>query len=53
MTLSPLTPLYTLERSPPSAGLKAVYSEFAIGEVKLPFTTAAMLGEGGRIVRER
>lgn len=53
VTLSPVIPLYILERSPPSAGLKAVWSAFTIGEAKLAFTTAAMLSEGEETFRER
>ena len=53
--LTPLMPLYNLERSPPYEGAKGTYSAFAMGEAKLEFTTAAMLTmlrDGGDLIRE-
>ena len=43
-------PLYTLEKSPPSTELSAMYSALAIGEAKLPFMTVAMLGRDRQVV---
>ena len=53
VTLNPLMPLYTLERSPPSAGVKAAYSAFAIEWEKLPFARVAMLSEGEGFVGQK
>ena len=53
VTLSPVMLLYILERSPPSAGLKGVWSAFAIGDAKLPSTSAAMVSGGEKTFGER